>query len=127
MRKITLPMVPVTVRVEQDDHSIKTESRTPGWLLAQILASPNLSFAQLAKRIPMYDKLANGKTTILLEDDQWDELTSAINTATGLTLNKDALSIYQAALDAQEVVVEEKENSPNRAERRKAKKVAAKT
>jgi len=45
MRKLTLPMVPVTIRIEQDDGSIKIEPRTPGWLLAQILASPNLTFA----------------------------------------------------------------------------------
>ena len=122
MRKLTLPMVPVTIRVEQENGTIKIEPRTPGWLLAQILASPNLTFAQLAKRLPIHDKLVNGKTTILLEDDQWVELTGAINAATGLSLNRDAYSIYQAALDAQEVVVEEKANGPNRAEKRRAKK-----
>ena len=74
MRKITLPMVPVTIRVEQDDRSFKTESRTPGWLLAQVLSSPNLTFAQISKRLPIHDKLVNGKTTILLEEDQWRAL-----------------------------------------------------
>src|SRR3990172_8474787 len=108
MRKITLPMVPVAIRVEQTDGTIKIEPRTPGWLLAQILASPNLTFAQLAKRLPIHDKLVNGKTTILLEEDQWKELEGAINTATGLALIWDAKSIYQAALDAQEIAVEEK-------------------
>ena len=122
MRKLTLPMVPVTIRVEQDDRSFKTESRTPGWLLAQVLSSPNLTFAQISKRLPIHDKLVNGKTTILLEEDQWKELEGAINTATGLALNRDAYSIYQAALDAQEIAVEEKANSPNRAEKRRAKK-----
>src|SRR3990167_10347858 len=110
MRKLTLPMVPVTIRVEQDDGSIKIEPRTPGWLLAQVLAAPNLTFALVAKRLPIYDKLVNGKTTILLEEDQWTELTGAINTASGLALNHDAHSIYQAALDAQKVVVEESAN-----------------
>jgi len=122
MRKITLPMVPVAIRVEQTDGTIKIEPRTPGWLLAQILASPNLTFAQLAKRLPIHDKLVNGKTTILLEDEQWAELTGAINTATGLMLNRDAYSIYQAALDAQEIVVEEKTSAPTRAAKRRAKK-----
>ena len=124
MRKLTLPMVPVTIRVEQDDGSIKIEPRTPGWLLAQILASPNLTFAQVAKRLPIHDKLVNGKTTILLEEDQWTELTGAINTATGLSLNRDAHSIYRAALDAQEVTVEEKAEGPNRAAKRRAKMAA---
>ena len=124
MRKLTLPMVPVTIRVEQPPDAegkvkVVMEERTPGWLLAQVLAAPNLTFALVAKRLPIYDKLVNGKTTILLEEDQWTELTGAINTASGLALNHDAHSIYQAALDAQKVVVEE---SANRAAKRRVKK-----
>jgi len=37
-------------------------------------------------------------------------------------LNRDAYSIYQAALDAQEIVVEEKTSAPTRAAKRRAKK-----
>src|SRR3972149_4718288 len=61
VRKTPLPMVPVAIREEQADGTIKIEPRTPGWLLAQILASPNLTFAPLAEPLPAHDKLVNGK------------------------------------------------------------------
>ena len=44
----------------------------------------------------------------LLEQDDWEELVTRIEAQKGVPFNKDALAIYQAALDAQEVEVEEK-------------------
>ena len=113
MRKITLPMITVQVNMEQppDEQGvvhIKTEERTAGWFLAQVLPSTDLTFAQLAKRLPIFDKLTNGKHQILLEQDDWEELVTRIEAQKGVPFNKDALAIYQAALDAQEVEVEEK-------------------
>ena len=113
MRKITLPLTPIRVNVEQppDEEgkvTIKVEERTGGWLLAQMLPSADLTFAQLAKRMPIYEKLMNGKHQILLEEDDWKELTERINAQKGIAFHKDTLAICQAALDAQEVEVEEK-------------------
>src|SRR3990167_995652 len=108
MRKITLPLTSIQVSIQQPDGSIKTEEKTAGWLLAQVLPSADLTFAQLARRMPIYDRLMNGKHQILLEEDDWEELTERINAQVGIAFHKDTLAICQAALDAQEVEVEEK-------------------
>ena len=89
MRVITFPKLPDNLKA--------------GDILASALGpGPNegVTYAQMAIRLPIAQKLKKAKASIKLEDAEWTELKGCVERTQWLGLSEEIFSICQAVIDA---------------------------
>lgn len=105
MKKIVLPKVEFTVGAK------KVKAAEQLRLLLMMQPPENTKFftiEEMRLRIPVIDKLEKAENDVLLEDNEHGLLVNLINNATWGGVNRDAVTLADAVVNAQNVEVKEK-------------------
>ena len=107
MRKINISNYPVTLGTANGQEI--TEDFKVRESLAICLCHPqlNINGLELLNRRKILDKIEEADGTLLLEDDEWEKLKSALETITGMSKNE--IPMIERVTEAEEIEVKEKE------------------
>lgn len=106
MRKIRVENYPVTIGTANNQEV--TEDFKVKESLAICLCHPQLQISglELLNRRKILDKIEAADGTLLLEDDEWQKLKTALETITGMSKNE--IPMIERVTEAEEIEVKEK-------------------
>lgn len=106
MRKIDVRNYPITIGTANNQEV--TEDFKVKESLAVCLCHPQLQISglELLNRRKILDKIEAADGTLLLEDDEWEKLKSALETIKGMSKNE--IPMIERVTEAEEIEVKEK-------------------